>query len=260
MILLSILLAFFFQSGTDAAQLPPLTCEEYHTLAKEARENKNLEFEIQIWEEAINSTCLDSSTAYSQLSLCYLEAGDQSYSDRGSKDVESRKAYFEKALEAANKAIDLDDTNKFGFEHKSMAYAGMVDVYGLKQKVQLADSVRVNAEIALELDPKNDRALHILGRWHYEVSQFGGVMRFFARLFFGTAPKASLDKALDYFQRAVDLDDYPVHHYWLALTHLEMGNKKLAIHHFEYLLSLGDEHHNDEFFKNEAVKKLDKLR
>jgi tetratricopeptide (TPR) repeat protein len=234
-------------------------CEEILRQAKEARNDKDLFKEIEILEAGINNECSTVSTAFSQLSLCYLEAGDQSYSDRGTKDKARRNDFFIQALEAARISAKLDSTNKFAYEHKAMAFAGILDVNGIKTKVQLADSVRINAEIALEIDPRNDRALHILGRWHYEVSQFGGFTRFFARLFFGTAPKASLDKALEYFQHAAELDDYPVHHYWLGLTYLEMKEKENAKARFEHVLLIEDQHHNDQYFKNKAREHLKDL-
>lgn len=257
MFLSFILTIFVFQLNLNSDKSDPNgACQISLENAKQARSEKDLSKEINILEKAVLNECSESSKAFSQLSLCYLETGDQSYSDRGSKDKYTRQLYFEKALKSASTSARLDSTNKHAFEHKSMAFAGILDVNGIKEKVQLADSVRINAEIALALDPNNDRALHILGRWHYEVSQFGGFLRFLARLFFGTAPKASLDKALDYFQQAVDLDDYPVHNYWLALTYLELKNKEMAKKHFEHLLVLENQHHNDEFFKTLAKEKL----
>lgn len=244
---------FLFQAGVSPTNTKEInTCETFLEQAKQARANKDLPKEIQILEKAITMSCKQNSKAYSQLSLCYLEIGDQSYSDRGSKDKKTRNEMFSKALKKARVSAHLDSTNKFAFEHKAMAFAGILDVNGIKDKVQLADSVRINAEIALHLDPNNDRALHILGRWHYEVSQFGGFLRFLARLFFGTAPKASIDDALSYFKRAVALDDYPVHNYWLALTYLELNDKTKAKWHLNHILELKDEHHNDEYFKNKA--------
>ncbi|MEQ9089957.1 MAG: hypothetical protein RIE52_02640 [Balneola sp.] len=255
-----IFILFVFQTPVSTTKEgSKKSCTNYLEFAKKARSDKDLMKEIEILEGATLNVCAESSEAFSQLSLCYLEAGDQSYSQRGTKDVETREMYFQKALQTASISALLDPKNKYAFEHKAMAYAGILDVNGIKEKVQLADSVRINAEIALELDPNNDRALHILGRWHYEVSQFGGFLRFLARLFFGTAPKASLDKALDYFEKAAELDDYPVHHYWLGLTHLELKNKSNAKWHFEHLLMLKNQHHNDEFFKDQAQEKLKSL-
>jgi tetratricopeptide (TPR) repeat protein len=252
-------ISLLFVSPEQINPLPVSSCKEYMDAAKKARADKNRLLEISILEEGIVNQCADSSIAYSQLSLCYLELADQSYSDRNENNENNRLENFTIALDFANQAIQIDPDNVYGYERKSMAFAGLVDVQGLKQKVQLADSVRINAEIALELDPKNDRALHILGRWHYEVSQFGGFMRFLARLFFGTAPKASYEQALHYFTKSAELQDYPVHHYWIGITHLKLNNDTSAKNHFEYLLSLENQHHNDQFFKDQAKQKLEDL-
>ncbi|MEO9885220.1 MAG: hypothetical protein ABJR05_00685 [Balneola sp.] len=261
MIFVNLFLLFniLITGGSRAELTQQISCREYLDEAKEARANRKPLVEISILEEGIKSQCADSSIAYSQLSLCFLELADQSYSDRNQSSDDKRLEYFSKALEIANQAIQIDPNNVYGYERKSMAFAGLVDVQGLKQKVQLADSVRVNAEIALEIDPKNDRALHILGRWHYEVSQFGGVMRFFARLLFGTAPKATYEQALYYFERSLELQDFPVHHYWIGVTQLKLNNNESAESHFKYLLTLENKHHNDQFFKEQAKKELQKL-
>lgn len=253
------LINIFFVQGAHSEIPQQKSCVEYLDAAKEARADRKPLVEISILEEAIKSECADTSIAYSQLSLCYLELADQSYSNRNDKADDKREEYFGKALQIANQAIQIDPNNVYGYERKSMAFAGLVDVQGLKQKVQLADSVRINAEIALEIDPNNDRALHILGRWHYEVSQFGGVMRFFARLIFGTAPKASYEEALYYFKRSIELEDFPVHHYWAGLTQVKLKNKEQAKSHFEHLLTLKNKHHNDEFFKEQARQNLKDL-
>ena len=243
--------------------MPPLqktSCKEYLDEAKEARSNNERMLAISILENGIQGQCADSSIAYSELSIIYLELGDQSYSNRNNISSDERVEYFTLALEKANQAIQLDPDNVNGYERKSMAFAGLLDVQGIKQKVQLADSVRINAEIALEIDPKNDRALHILGRWHYEVSQFGGFMRFLTRLFVGTAPEASYEQALEYFTKSAELQDFPVHHFWIGITHLKLSNDRSAKKHFEHLLTLENQHHNDQFFKDQATKELEKLK
>ncbi|XWN36911.1 MAG: hypothetical protein ROO71_13230 [Balneola sp.] len=249
----------FFSPIQSTQGLPELSCQDYLDDAKKARADKERLLEISILENAIKGQCAESSIAHSQLSLCYLEMADQSYSDRNEQQEDERLEYFTKALNMADQAIEIDSNNIYGYERKSMAFAGLVSIQGLKEKVQLADSVRINAELALEIDPNSDRALHILGRWHYEVSQFGGFMRFFARLFFGTAPKASYEQALYYFNRSAELEDFPVHHYWIGMTYQKMKDKDSAITHFEYLLTLENQHHNDQYFKEQAKKELDKL-
>ena len=50
-----------------------------------------------------------------------------------------------------------------------MAFAARITVAGLKGKSMLADSVRIYAEKAIQINPDNHRAYHILG---------GGTMKF----------------------------------------------------------------------------------
>ncbi len=248
----------FFIPTQSTQEFPEFNCQNYLDEAKKARADKKRLLEISILENAIEGQCADSSIAYSLLSFRYSELADQSYADRNNVTDEQKIDYFTKALNLAGKAIEIDPNNGYGYERKSLAFAGLVSLEGLKQKVQLADSVRIYAEKALEINP-NGRTLHILGRWHYEVSQFGGFMRFVSRLLFGTAPKASYEQALDYFSKAAELEDFPVHHYWIALTHLKMKNKEAAREHFEYILTLENQLHNDQLFKDRAKKELERL-
>jgi len=44
--------------------------------------------------------------------------------------------------------------------------------------VQIA---RQHAVTALELDPSSDLAQHLMGRWHWEMAQLNGVVRFLVR-------------------------------------------------------------------------------
>ncbi len=248
----------FFAPQQPTQILQALNCQDYLDEAEQARADKERMLEITILENAIEGHCADSSIAYSRLSFSYLELADQSYADRNKVTDEQKIGYFTKALNLSGKAIEIDPNNGYGYERKSLAFGGLASLQGLKEKVQLADSVRIYAEKALEINP-NGRTLHILGRWHYEVSQFGGFTRFFARLFFGTAPKASYEEALDYFSQAGELEDFPVHHYWIALTHLKMKNKEAAREHFEYILTLENQLHNDQLFKDRAKKELERL-
>lgn len=248
----------FFTPIQSTQELRALNCQDYLDEARKAHADKERMLEISILENAIEGQCADSSIAYSLLSFRYLELADQSYADRNKVTDKQKIDYFTKALNLADKAIEIDPDNGYGYERKSLAFAGLVSLEGLREKVQLADSVRIYAEKALEINP-NGRTLHILGRWHYEVSQFGGFMRFFARLFFGTAPKASYEQALDYFSQAAELEDFTVHHYWIALTHLKMKNKDGAKEHFEYILTLESQLHNDQLFKERAKKELEEL-
>jgi tetratricopeptide (TPR) repeat protein len=213
--------------------------------------------EIEVLEEA-STRCKDGDRILTDIALKYLELGDNTYNEKERGDKKFKKQYFETGVEWSNKAIKADTTNHLAYEMKSTAYAALVSVSGLKAQAYLADSVRIYAEKALHFNPKNDRAVHILGRWHYEVAQISGFTRMMGKIFLGYVPETSMDTAIEYFKKAVSIDNYPIHRYWLGMGYLKNGEKDKALKEFEYLQTLPNEFKNDEHFKKEAQKQIEK--
>ncbi len=56
-----------------------------------------------------------------------------------------------------------------------------------KTKVRLAHDAREEAVTALALEPSNDLAHHLMGRWHYEMANLNVVVRTLVRVMYGTA-------------------------------------------------------------------------
>ncbi len=56
-----------------------------------------------------------------------------------------------------------------------------------KTKVRLAHDARAEAVTALALEPSNDLAHHLMGRWHSEMANLNVVVRTLVRVMYGTA-------------------------------------------------------------------------
>lgn len=54
-------------------------------------------------------------------------------------------------------------------------------------QVTLAAAAAEDAKTALALEPKNDYAHHLMGRWHYEMASINAVVRTLVRVLFGAA-------------------------------------------------------------------------
>jgi hypothetical protein len=52
-------------------------------------------------------------------------------------------------------------------------------------QVQLASAALDDAALALRLEPNNDYAHHISGRWHYEMAGLNALARTLVRLLYG---------------------------------------------------------------------------
>lgn len=63
-----------------------------------------------------------------------------------------------------------------------------------KTKVRLAHDAREEAVTALALEPSNDLAHHLMGRWHFEMANLNVVVRTLVRVMYGTALASGTDR------------------------------------------------------------------
>lgn len=214
--------------------------------------------EIQLLERAA-VRCEGGDELLTRIALKYLELGDNRYNSDIENSSYDREYYFEKGLEKARLSAERMPENDKAWESISTAFAARLSISGFKGKARLADSVRIYAEKALKLNPRNDRVTHILGRWHLEVSRLSWFTKTMAGLIFGASPDGTTEEAIRYFRRTVELVDYPVHRYWLGMAYLQQGSTDKAVREFRYLQDLPPSIKNDDHFKEKARIKLEEL-
>ena len=96
-----------------------------------------------------------------------------------------------------------------------------------KTKILLAKQAQDDVVTALSLDPSNDLAHHLMGRWHYEMAQLNFVVRGLVRVLYGTALiPGSVPEALASYTRAAELNPGRLVH------QVEMGRmcERLGMH------------------------------
>ena len=107
--------------------------------------------------------------------------------------------------------------------------------------------IRQEAETAARLDPKNDYAWHVLGRWNYELANFNPFLKALAQAIYGKLPDASNEKAVEYFSKAIALQPRRVaHHLELGRAYLALGEKQKAREKFNKGLSLTSTEKDDD--------------
>jgi tetratricopeptide (TPR) repeat protein len=139
--------------------------------------------------------------------------------DKGtlSKDrTEQKKLYIEAEL-IARDAVRLNPADSKGHTYLAIAVGKLALYEGGKRKVELSKEVKTEAERAIELNPKEDLAWHVLGIWNREMVELNFILRAFAEFFYGKFPPASLDEALKNLRRAAELAPEVVPH------HVELG-------------------------------------
>lgn len=91
-----------------------------------------------------------------------------------------------------------------------------------RRKLELSRVARDEAMEAVRLNPRYGLGWHMLGRWHYELAGLNPVLRMLAETIYGRQPAASYDQAVQYLERAVQLESGN------ALFHAELGRAYLA--------------------------------
>jgi len=114
----------------------------------------------------------------------------------------------------ARRAVDAKLLGEDGHYALAAAIGRASLTKGKRERVQRAREIRVEALKALELDPEDDRAWHVLGRWHAEIERLSGIQKFFAKNMFGGdfLKLASWDQAVEAMQKAVTFDPQSIYH------------------------------------------------
>jgi tetratricopeptide (TPR) repeat protein len=143
-----------------------------------------------------------------------LQKVARQYSDAvdDADSMPERRRLADLALSYAVRATERQPDNPVNVLSVAIAQGKLALASDPAQRIELSRQVRAGAEKALRLDPNYAWAHHVLGRWHFEVTQVRGARRFFARLVYGGLPPASLDEALQHLQRAVELEPEHVLH------------------------------------------------
>lgn len=158
---------------------------------------------------------------------------------------------------AARAAVALRPDGAKGHAFLAVALGKLALFEGGKQKVRLSREIEVEAKKALEFDPKDDLAHHVLGVWNREVAELSGFLRFFASTLYGKVPQGSLDQALDHLRTAASLRPDVIPH------RVELGITLAAAHHYpeaekelEGALKMPTSWVTDDYYRAKAKKAL----
>jgi tetratricopeptide (TPR) repeat protein len=187
----------------------------------------------------------------------------RAYVDVGEKlsDTKERRSYYEKGYEYAKKAVGYNPNGAKGHLYLSIAIGRVALDAGAKERVKLSKEVKSEVDKALAIDPQDDVAWHVLGRWHRRLSTLSWIEKKFANIFLGGVPKeASMDNAVDCFKKAIQLNPSHInHHLELAITYEKMGKRELAVMEYNKVMNLPIKDADDEDHKKEAEERLKKM-
>ena len=142
----------------------------------------------------------------------------------------------------------------------AITHGKLVPLLSKKEQVETSPLIKSAVDRALALDPRNDTAWHILGRWHRNLAEIGGVKRALAGAIYGGLPKGSNEEAAKSLEKAVALNpNRLMHHVELGRIYAQMGRKDDARRLINKGLSMPNAEKDDPETKARGRETLAKL-
>ena len=172
-------------------------------------------------------------------------------------DDTKKKPYALESVAYAKRAIESDSQSSEAHLAVAIAYGVMTDFVDDRTKMEYSKFIKSEAEKAIELDPKNDYAYLVLARWNFEMTQLNPILKGIAELLYGQMPPASQEKALEDFQKAVDLaPDKIIHHFCYAEALAKLGRKDEAKAEYQKVLRLTATCKEERGYQQKATSSL----
>jgi tetratricopeptide (TPR) repeat protein len=212
-----------------------------------------------------NSAALNAYLEALKIDSTHYEANwktSRAYSDVGETlKGKDRSGYFKKSELHARKAIKTDSTGSKGHLQLSVALGRVALDASAKERIQYSKEIKKEVDLAIQYDPTDDIAYHVLGRWHRKLANLSWVEKTFANMFLGGIPKeASNENAAASFIKAIELNPTHInHHLELGMTYELMGDKENARTEYQKCLDLPKSDSDDDTYKKDAEEKLKKL-
>ena len=178
-------------------------------------------------------------------------------------DEKERERLYASAEQYARRAVEADSTDAQGHAQLARALGRKALSLGKKEQVKYAGDVRTEALKALRINPKDPAALHVMGKWNYEVLRLSGITRFMAKTFLGgkVFDSASWDDAQRYMEESVQVDPTRlVHHLDLARVYAARDNKVKAREQYEQVIKGPVTDYNDRKYQAEAADEIKVVR
>ena len=179
-------------------------------------------------------------------------------SDTSSKKEKLRLGNI--SLEFAQRAATLAPKDAEAQLSPAISYGKMLPYMGSKEQVAASPKIKEAVDRTLQLNPKNDNAWHILGRWNRVLADINPVKRMLAGALYGNLPVTTYEAAEKCLLKAIALNPNRImHHIELGRIYAAMGRKEDARKVVEKGLSMPNKEKDDPEMKTIGQELLKKI-
>lgn len=169
-----------------------------------------------------------------------------------------RDEYYLAAKIYAQTALKIDSTNSEANTSMAIMLGRSTLTKSGKEKVASAKDLKKYVEAAIKSDPNNFLAWHVLGRWHYEISNLNMVERAAVKLFYGGFPPSSLKESIAAFEKSKALTSgFILNYFELAKAYHRNNQTDKAIATLNEMMRLPNHTEDDPTIKANGKKLLD---
>ncbi len=243
--LLSVLLLLSFGVQTSAQDINALLKEGYRLEAIPSEKASFLKFKEVLKLNATNINALNKCSE-----LC-VRIGQRETNKKLRDDYYlAAKIYAQTALKIDPSNSDANCAMAMSLGRSSMSKNG-------KEKINTAKEIKKYIDIAIKNDPQNYKAWHVLGRWHYEISNLNVLETTVVKVIYGGLPSSSLRESINSFEKAHAIrPEFILNYLEMAKAYKENNKKDKAIAYINLMLTLPVHTEDDPMIKEKGRKLL----
>lgn len=222
------------------------------------KEAKQLESDFREAEALVKYVELSKVDPNNIVAICKVS---ELYSLLGKRQVkkEDQKKYFKAARNFGLMALKVNSNSAEANFVMALAMGRMAIISSGEEKINAVKEIRSYADRCIQLDPQNYKGYHILGRWHFEVSNLSSVEKWLVKVTYGSLPPASIKQAIEYYEKSKQINpSLLVNYLELAKIYHKKDDNVKAIEFINTLLKLPNVIYDDPTVKAEARKLLKK--
>lgn len=178
----------------------------------------------------------------------------------GARSTEDKLMYGNTALGYGLRAAKLAPGDSEAQLSAAITYGKMLPYEGSKAQVNISPFIKAAADKAIRLDPRNDTAWHVLGRWHQVLANVGMLKRTVGGILYGKLPVTTNEEAVKCFTQAIAINPRRLRHYIeLGRTYAQMGMNAEARRFLEKGMAMPNQELDDPELKVKGREALEKL-
>jgi tetratricopeptide (TPR) repeat protein len=165
------------------------------------------------------------------------------------------------AVDYARRAVALAPNDPEAQLALAISYGKVLPMEETRQQIALSRLIKIATDKVIALDPHNDLAWQVLGRWYLTLADVGPMKRALAQVAYGKLPPAKYEDAARCFEKAIVLNPNRLMH-WIQLgrTYAKMGRDADARKLIDKGLAMPETEKDDPETKNLGQQILKKLR